>query len=319
MDGTPLVDGAAAEIVGGGFADAIELARGFRFLGDVDGIGRLRLHAVGEFIGGDAGVESRVLFPLGEVALVHAGDEIERFALRFAADALGGVQVQHRTLAAAEDGALINGGQIAGAVGPGAGLHGAIAHDDEGGEVLIVAAESVDGPGAERWPAGELRAAGAQVDGRRVVEGVAVAGTDDGDVIGVVGQVREERGDFEAGLAAAVELPRRAAHERLAEIDAAGDEPLAEGARQRLAVVLAEVRFWVEGIDMADAAMHEEEDDVLGAGGKVGRARRGGAGARFLFEYRGERERAEAFTGAEEEFTARVHGNLSRHGEIRWY
>ena len=212
--------------------------------------------------------------------------------------------MQHGVLAAAENRALVDGREVARAIRAGAGFHRAIAHDDEGGEVLIFAAEAIDGPGAERRAAGELRAAGAEVDGRGVVEGVAVATADDGQIIGMFGEMGVEGGDLQAGFAAAIELPRRAAHEGFSEIDAAGDEAFAEGTGEGLAVVLAEGRFGVEGIDVADAAVHEEEDDVFGLRRKVGRAGGGGAGVCLLFEQGGQGECAKAFAGAGEEFSA---------------
>ena len=55
---------------------------------------------------------------------------------------------------------------------------------------------------------------------------------------------------------------------------------------------------------MADAAVHEEEDDVFGPGREVGDAGRGGAGVALFFEQGGQGEGAKAFAGAGEEFSA---------------
>ncbi len=286
----------AAKVVSGGFADAVERAGGVRLFGNIDGVRGFGLHAEGEFVGGDAGVEGGVVFAFGEVALVHAGDEIEGFSLRSRADAFWRVQMQNGILATAEHGALVDGGEVARAVGAGPGFHCAIAHDDEGGQILIFAAEAIGGPGTEGGAARKLGAAGAEINGRGVIEGVAMAGTNDGDIVGVFGDMGIERGDFEARFAAAVKVPGGAAHEGFAEVDAAGDKAFAEGAGQRLAVVFSQRRFGIPGVHVADAAVHEEEDDTFRFWGEVRRA--GASGYGFLFDQRREGKGSKAFTGA---------------------
>src|SRR5690606_24334189 len=43
------------------------------------------------------------------------------------------------------------------------------------------------------------------------------------------------------------------------------------GGGERLASILFQFRFWIEGVDMAWPAVEEQMDDVLCLGGKVGR------------------------------------------------
>jgi len=205
------------------------------------------------------------------VVLVEILNEVEGGALGLGGNAVRGGEVEDGVLAAAENSALIEGGQIACAVALRAALHCAVAHDDEGGEVLIFAAEAIDGPGAETGATGELRASGAEVHGWGVIEGVAIATADDGHVIDVASHVREERRDFDAGLTVVFELPGAAAHDGLGEVDAGGLETLHEGGGDGLAGEASEFGFGVPGIDMANAAVHEEVDDRFDFGGLVGR------------------------------------------------
>ena len=88
--------------------------------------------------------------------------------------------------------------------------------------------------------------------------------------------------------------------------------------RQLLAVVLVEPRLVVVGIDVADAALHEQEDDALGLRGEVRQLRgeRVGRAAGFTPAVGrgepGERQGAEPAPGAGEPFAARKeHGSTS--------
>ena len=160
----------AAEIVCDGFANAVEFFGGVGLFGDVNGIGRGALHAPGEFVGGDAGVQGGIVRAGTFLNTVDFVDEIERFPLDGGGDAVGILQVENGAFAAAEDGALVDGGEETGSVGGRAGFGGAIGHDHERRQVLILCAEAVGYPGAEAGAAGELEAGGAQVDGGGVVE-----------------------------------------------------------------------------------------------------------------------------------------------------
>jgi hypothetical protein len=88
---------------------------------------------------------------------------------------------------------------------------------------------------------------------------VAVAGTNDGDIIDAGSDVGKEVRDF--GPALAVPAERAPAAE---ELGVAGDElifRLAELGRPALAVELVQERFGVERFQVAGTAGHEEEDD----------------------------------------------------------
>ena len=79
------------------------------------------------------------------------------------------------------------------------------------------------------------------------------------------GQVREQVADPLAALAVLLELPLRPDDAALVLVAAAA-EGLHRGSSCRPAVQL---RLVVEGVDVARAAVHEQEDDALGLGGEV--------------------------------------------------
>ena len=144
------------------------------------------------------------------------------------------------------------------------------AEHDVAGQVLVLGAEAVGEPRAERRTA-DLDVAGVHHQHRRlVVRDVGVHRADHADVVGARADVREELADLEAALAVALERERRL-HQR------AGLALGRDGAaRQRLAVVLVEHRLRIEAVDLRQPAVHEQEDDVLGARGMVQARRRRG-------------------------------------------
>src|SRR4051794_12531338 len=91
---------------------------------------------------------------------------------------------------------------------------------------------------------------------------VAAQAVDDAQVVGVLSDVGEEIGNPQAALAVLLELPG-GSHERFA---------LAAATRiAGFAVIGEETRFVVKGIDIARAALHEKENDALGAGEEMRR------------------------------------------------
>ena len=106
----------AAEIVGEGLSDAVQLLGGVGLLGEIDGFGGGALHPERQLVGRDARLKFRAVRMRGEVLLIQLGDQVERIPLRLGGDAFGRCQVQDGIFAAAEDGALIDGRQEAGAI-----------------------------------------------------------------------------------------------------------------------------------------------------------------------------------------------------------
>ena len=204
---------AGAEFVGALLVDAVELAGGGGFLGEIDGFGGGTLHAEGELVGADAGGHFAVA--IEGVHLVHLLQEVEGVALARGGHAFGGLQVDDGFGAGAEDGALVDGGKESGAPARCAAFGGAfgLRHDDVGGEVLALAAESVGDPRAHARVAHEDAAGVDLVHGGRVDGAVGIEAADEAEVVHALGDVGEEGGDFASALAVFAEVPG-AAEER---------------------------------------------------------------------------------------------------------
>ena len=178
----------------------------------------------------------------------------------------GRLQVQDRRVALAEQRALIRGRQKTGAVVLDAAQNLLVVlHDDEGRQVLIRAAQAVRHPGAHRRTAGQDLAGVHLADRAHVIDAVGLAGAKHGDVVHVLGDVRQPVGNPQAALAVLLERVAR------------GIKPVMRGAksalqcfrmirrRHRLPGIFHQRGLGIEQIDMAGRAFHEAPDDGLGA------------------------------------------------------
>ena len=133
-----------------------------------------------------------------------------------------------------------------------------------------------------RGSAGRTASAGVHQDLRRgVIERIAVHRLDDGDVVGHVGEVRQQLGQFRAALAVPGELELRAEQLGVG-VDERGAIALEQIGRRQLAVPFGQFRLVVEQFQVARPAGHEQVDHALGLGGEVrqlGRQRVAGAAA----------------------------------------
>lgn len=233
------------------------------------------------------------------------------------AGARGRGEVEQGRASAAEERALVGGGHVAAAPVRRAadGAAARIGHHDEAGEVVVLRAEAVVQPRAEAGFANE-NAAGVHLQtAGRVRRSVAEHRADHTDVVGEFRGAREEAADLESALAVFLERKRRL-HE-------VADGPAIRAdlgfAAIGLAVEFRQRGLGVKGVHLAGAAVHEEEDAVLGLGGEVRlfrgeRTQRGSrrGGVRRLLEeaVRGEaveqREAGEAAADLPEEFAARA-------------
>ena len=136
-----------------------------RFLGDVEHVARVELHARGQFVILDA----RFQFRLVRIALlmfaIQRGEEIHAVALHALGERPSGLEIQDRRTLGAELGPLVQRGEPTG--GPdqlAAGVvAGRVAQHDVRAQVLIEGAKGVTDPGTDRWPALE-QLAGAHHD-----------------------------------------------------------------------------------------------------------------------------------------------------------
>src|ERR1035441_2834221 len=134
--------------------------------------------------------------------LVKFLDHVKRAPLHLVGNARGVGQKEDGVAGFAEGHALVEGGQESAAVERGAAAEsaGGVEHD-KARQILRLAAESVEYPGAKSGTA-KLGGAGLHEDlPGGMVEGVGGHGLHDGNVIHYFGQVRQRFGKLRAGLA----------------------------------------------------------------------------------------------------------------------
>ena len=136
-------------------------------------------------------------------------------------------------------------------------------HHHVGGEVGIFAAETVGGPRANAWAAGQLTTRLHEGDGWVVVDGLRVHGTDDAPFVGFRGHVRHQFTEPVTGLAVLLELEDRRSHREV--LLARGHRRQALSLTDRFWEVLAahrlELRLRVEKVHLRRGAGLEQVDD----------------------------------------------------------
>ena len=190
---------------------AVHVEDGFWLVGNVGELGDRGLHAVGEFVLLNAGVDFGV-GEFGELLFVELGEVIEHFT-----SGLGGVtggigEVENGVSDGHEFDAGVFGGKEAGSPeaivkGLAVGSSGPTGdHGDEVGEVFVFGPEAVAEPCSHGRASGDLGAGLKKGDGGIVVDGLGVHRPDEADVIGEAGDVGEEFGNFGAGFAVFLEF-----------------------------------------------------------------------------------------------------------------
>src|SRR5262249_59113094 len=148
----------------------------------------------------DAVLELGIAAQAGALALVELAEQIELGLTRGPRGAGGQGEVAYAV--GANDGALVARGQEAGLPGGLAAEVLAGEHDDEAGQVAVVAAQAVVQPGAEAGPVADLRPGHGQVLGRRVDRTAVPATAEHADVIDVLADLGKQLGHGDAALAA---------------------------------------------------------------------------------------------------------------------
>ena len=145
------------------------------------------------------------------------------------------------------------------------------AHDDEPRHVLILGAEAVGDPGAERGP--DLAGLAAVHEQQRgfVVGDIRLHRADDAHVVDVLGDVGEEVGNGDARLTVAAEGKGGFEGRSGATLGLVADGDL-------LAVPLVEGRLGVKGVDVGGTAVGKDVDDAFGTAGELGVPGREGLG-----------------------------------------
>jgi hypothetical protein len=149
----------------------------------------------------------------------------------------------------------------------------------------------------------------------RVVELRRLHRFDDGDIVDHRRQMGEQVRKLRAALAVTCKGMRRAQQFRRSFDER---EPLAldDVLRNRLAVVLIELRLVIEQVELRGRAGHEEEDNLFGFRREVRRPYRHGIGRRLrkqaAVEQRAQRQRTDAEAGLLEEVTPCLKQELFR-------
>ncbi len=232
----------AAKVFRDRVVDPVEFLGGGRFFLDLLGFGHGGLHPEGQFEVGELGVERGMITGCRVEPLVHPTEEVELLPLRGRGDpvvadvadlGLGG-----REASIADWGALAIGWKkgrspvVDPTVGKGR------ANGDEGGEVFVFSTQAINEPGSHAG-ADKLVRTGVELQQCAAMGRIgAMDGTEDAEVVDVLGDM--------------------------------GEEDCGEGKREGFAVVAREERLGVESIDMGGAAFHEKEGDALGSRGEVG-------------------------------------------------
>ena len=206
------------------------------------------------------------------MSAIHLAQEFQLEPLFFARTALrqhvlDGVvdDVVHRHGRGADRGPLVRAGQEAGreqlvAALPLRGLDG-----DEAGQVLVLGAQPVECPGTHAWPREGERSRKQLEHGRSVVDALSDHRADHAQIVRASGDLGEQLADGNAAFAAPLEFPG-GAHQAAGLLGIEGQRALD---RQGLAVVAVQAGFRIEGVDVRDTAVHEQEDDSLGPGSEV--------------------------------------------------
>ena len=146
----------------------------------------------------------------------------------------------------------------------------------ESGQIARFAADPVGDPRSHARPPETDGAGVHETLGGRVIEIVGRDSRDERHIVDDARNVRQQVRDPPPALAVLFELARRAEHlHRLFGESVHEREALArdQGRRNRLAVVLPQLRLVFEHVELARSARHEQVDDVLDLGRKVRRTR----------------------------------------------
>ena len=153
------------------------------------------------------------------------------------------------------------------------------AHGNELRQVLVERTESVMNPGAEVWEISVvLVASGVKLRLSSMIAVCGPEGSNEGQFVSVLGDMREPIADFHTALAMLLEADlERIKCVALIAIGVGNDKPfegeffgiLDAGKRcfgDGLPRVLRQHRFWVETFHVTDAAIHEQPNDIFGFG-----------------------------------------------------
>jgi hypothetical protein len=216
------------------------------------------------------------------VLLVEVAHGVKRGSLSLATHTIGVVEIQNRLRAATEEYTAISRREEAAREVRGASAGADSRREDgESGQVLRLAAEAIDDPGAERGSAELNRAGEEQKLAGVMVESFGVHRPHEADIVGAGSDAGDVVRQHHAALAVGLELAG-AGEDGGGGLDEGELQVLRHRRRQRLAVPFLQAGLGVEEVELTWTALHEKEDDAFGFRGEVrllGRKRTGGIGA----------------------------------------
>ena len=198
LDQTPRHQRLLAEIRRHLFAEPVELASRFGLLIDVDRADGVRLHAIGQLIGSDAGGQLGVLRVAFEVLPIQVSQQVEPTSLPLGRHAFGRFQVDDRVPHRAKLRPLVRRRHVAVApVRSTADRTAAIVgEDDKARQIFVFAAEPVGHPTADAGVSGEHGARIHLVERRAVIGADGMHRADYGEVVDLSRDVGKQIGNF---------------------------------------------------------------------------------------------------------------------------
>ncbi len=264
--------------------DAVGLANVGGLLVEIADFKGLRLHAVGQFVGGDARIQFTKTGMLLAMEHVHFPECVQSAALG-TGEFRRRREIAHKLSLATQARALESSGQESVAVVRSTPLRAGFKEEDVAGQILILRPQAVSHPGAEAGFATD-GLAGVKLDaGGCVVVALRLHGMDEAEIIHMPRHVGEEFRDPGTALAILTERIRRR-HEvrvrsrggvrRSATLGCLHGATLGHQLRHPASGVPG---FVVKSVDAGRAADHEEEDDRLGLRRESGPPSRAGRGS----------------------------------------
>src|ERR1041385_8682272 len=243
--------------------------RCFSFFAEVNGLRRLGLHPESQFVTPDSGIQFSVFWPCRGTIPIELREQFHLAALLGFADAAWRIQIRKRFHRRAQPHALIKRGHETRSPIARTADHLAVivAEHRERGQVLILGAKPIADPCAEGRPPTEDRASVHLADTVGMVQSVTPARPNHREVIDTFCHVRQPVRNPDAALAVLLPFPAIRQQWRFRFTHRRNDRT--KTFRQTLSRHFPQFWFWIECIEVAGPAFHEQENDAFCFGRKM--------------------------------------------------
>ena len=209
LEQPPRQQQASAEFLGAIVVEPVRLAGGFLFLTEIKNARHFHLHAISQLVAVHARGQLGVARTPGDVVFIELRQKIEVAALLLARDTLGRVQIENRRTLRAQRGALkVRRQKAVGPVRRAALRIGHLGQHDESGQILILRAEPVGDPRANRRIAAEPVAGVHVIIGGGMIDRLGLAPAIHAKLIGHPGEVFPVLAEIHAALPRFAKLER---------------------------------------------------------------------------------------------------------------